>query len=127
MKAVSDANAGRVTCVLDALDECETSTRKYLIEKISSFHCASKTTSSTLKFIVTSRPYHELEIDFRVDDLPSIHLEGDQMPEEIRGEIDLVISHEVSRIGGARQPPLDGKTQASLIQHLKGQKNRTYL
>ena len=127
MKAVSDTNAGPVICVLDALDECETSTRKSLIKNISSFHCASKTTSSTLKFILTSRPYHELDIDFRVDDLPSIHLEGNQMSEEIGGEIDLVISHEISRIGGARQPPLDGKTQASLIQHLQVQKNRTYL
>jgi ankyrin repeat protein len=127
IKAVSDTNAGPVICVLDALDECETSTRKSLIKNISSFHCASKTTSSTLKFIVTSRPYHELDINFKVDDLPSIHLEGNQMSEEIRGEIDLVISHEISRIGGARQPPLDGEIQASLIQHLQDQKNRTYL
>jgi ankyrin repeat protein len=127
MKAVSDTNAGPVICVLDALDECETSTRKSLIKNISSFHCASKTTSPTLKFILTSRPYHELDIDFKVDDLPSIHLEGNQMSEEIRGEIDLVISHEISRIGGARQPPLDGEVQASLIQHLQDQKNRTYL
>ena len=127
IKAVSDTNAGPVICVLDALDECETSTRKSLIKNISSFHCASKTTSSTLKFIVTSRPYHELDIDFKVNDLPSIHLEGNQMSEEIHGEIDLVISHEISRIGGARQPPLDGEIQASLIQHLQDQKNRTYL
>ena len=125
MKVVSDTNAGPVICVLDALDECETSTRKSLIKNISSFHCASKTTGSTLKFILTSRPYHELDIDFEVDDLPSIHLEGNQMSEEIGGEIDLVISHEISRIGGARL--LDGETQASLIQHLQDQKNRTYL
>ncbi|PVH69559.1 hypothetical protein DL98DRAFT_379282, partial [Cadophora sp. DSE1049] len=126
MKAVSDANAGPVICVLDALDECETSTRKSLIKNISSLHCASKPRSG-LKFIVTSRPYHELDIDFKFDDLPSIHLEGNQMSEEIRGEIDLVITHEISRIGGARQPPLDCKIQASLIRRLQDQGNRTYL
>ncbi|KAH6705269.1 hypothetical protein BKA61DRAFT_146641 [Leptodontidium sp. MPI-SDFR-AT-0119] len=127
IKAIADTNAGPVICVFDALDECEPSERKLLIKYISSFHRASIATSSKLKLIVTSRPFHELEIEFKVDDLPSIHLEGNEMSERISKEVDLVISHEISRISDARRPPLDGKTKAGLIQHLKDQNNRTYL
>lgn len=115
MKATADTNAGPVICLFDALDECEPSTRKSLIKYISSFHRASNTTSSHLKFIVTSRPFYELETEFDVDDLPSIHLEGNEMSESIGKEVDLVISHEISRISDARRPPLDGKTKAGLI------------
>ena len=129
MKAVADKNTGPVICLLDALDECESSKRKPLIKYLSSFHRDLKTTESRLKFIVTSRPYHELIADFgmEVNDLPSIHLDGDEMSEKFKREIDVVIKHEISRIGSARKPPLDDKTQASLIKRLKAQDNRTYL
>jgi hypothetical protein len=96
-----------------------------LIKYISKFYRLSNTTSPKLKFIVTSRPYHEIAIDFEVDDLPSIHLEGNEISESIGREVDLVITHEITRIGNTRQ--LDANIQDSLIQHLKEHNNRTYL
>ncbi|KAL5351267.1 hypothetical protein ACLOAV_003119 [Pseudogymnoascus australis] len=127
INAASDSNAGPIVCLFDALDECESSSRKSLINYISSFHRDSNTSISKLKLIVTSRPYHEIKTDFEVDDLPSIHLEGNEVSEKIGTEVDLVISSEISRIGNARQPPLEENIQASLIQHLKKHNNRTYL
>ncbi|KAM3077065.1 hypothetical protein ACMFMF_004980 [Clarireedia jacksonii] len=125
IKAVADANAGPVICVFDALDECEPSSRTPLIKYISNFYRFSNTTSPKLKFIVTSRPYHEIAIEFKVDNLPSIHLEGNEMSKNIGREVDLVIDHEIVRIGNTRQ--LNAKTQDSLKQHLKKHNNRTYL
>ncbi|OBU00767.2 hypothetical protein VE01_01233 [Pseudogymnoascus verrucosus] len=127
IKAASDANAGPIICLFDALDECELSNRNSLINYISSFHRDSKTSTSKLKFIVTSRPYNELSIEFKVDDLPSIQLDGNEVSENICREVDLVIASEITRIGSGRRPPLSDGTQTSLIQHLKTHNNRTYL
>ena len=127
IRAVADTNAGPIICVFDALDECEPSMRTFLIKYICNFYRTSNRTSSKLKFLVTSRPYHELEMDFDVDDLPSIQLDGSEMSETIGREVNLVITHEISRISNSRRPPLDIKTQASLIQHLQKHDNRTYL
>ncbi|OBT50883.1 hypothetical protein VE04_08686, partial [Pseudogymnoascus sp. 24MN13] len=127
IKAASDAKAGPIICLFDALDECELSNRNSLINYISSFHRDSKTSTSKLKFIVTSRPYNELSIEFKVDDLPSIRLDGNELLENISREIDLVIASEITRICSGRSPPLDDGTQTSLIQHLKTYNNRTYL
>ncbi|OCL09319.1 hypothetical protein AOQ84DRAFT_404825 [Glonium stellatum] len=128
-KSVADANAGPVICVLDALDECKASDRALLIEYISEFYHNLPATKSKLKFLITSRPYYEIETDFRMkgEDLPLIRLDGDEMSEDINKEIDIVIKHEISRIGNCRRPRLDEKTQASLIKHMKEQNNRTYL
>jgi hypothetical protein len=127
MEAAIDPNAGPIICVFDALDECESVRRPSLIKRFSYFHRASNTSGSKLKFIVTSRPYHELQMDFDVGDLPSIHLEGNEMSKEIGEEVNLVISSEITRIGNRHQPPLDKKIQENLIQHLSEQNNRTYL
>jgi ankyrin repeat protein len=127
MEAATDPNAGPIICVFDALDECESVSRLSLIKKISYFHRTSDTSGSKLKFIVTSRPYHELQMVFDVGDLPSIHLEGNEMSKEIGEEVNLVISSEITRIGNRHQPPLNKKIQANLIQYLSEQNNRTYL
>ena len=127
MRAVSDTNAGPVICLLDALDECESSTRRSLIQHISAFY--TQKMNSKLKFIVMSRPYHHIEADFgiKIDNLPSIHLDGDEKSEDICREIDIVIDQEVTNICRARRPKLDAKIQTSLTGHLKNRKGRTYL
>jgi Ankyrin repeats (3 copies) len=127
IKAVTDANAGPVICVFDALDECEPSNRTSLIKCVSSFYHGLHTTKSNLKFILTSRPYHELEIDFDPQDLPSIQLDGNEMSEVISREVGLVISHEINRIGKARRPPLQENVITTLIENLKKHPSRTYL
>ena len=53
--ATADRHAGRVICILDALDECAESTRLPLIRKFAGFH-SNPNATARLKFIVTSRP-----------------------------------------------------------------------
>jgi hypothetical protein len=62
---LKDQTCGNIVCVLDALDECEKSNRKRLINTLVEFYTAEKEpnskTPSFLKFLVTSRPYPDIE------------------------------------------------------------------
>jgi ankyrin repeat protein len=129
MKSTADPDAGQVICVLDALDECEESARKDLIQKLGGFYLARQETKANLKFFVTSRAYYNIKRAFKgkVNDLPSINLSGEEESLKISKEIDLVIMHEVPRIAQARDPPLGEKVQQGLVEHLKNMNNRTYL
>ncbi|KAI9695039.1 MAG: hypothetical protein M1822_000656 [Bathelium mastoideum] len=127
LNAAKDPRTGPVICVLDALDECETLNRKSLIKYITDCYYDSQTSKSKLKFIITSRPYYDLHMDFGWNNLPLIHLNGDESSEKIGEEIDIVVSSEVSRISNIHKPPLDQGIQESLIQYIKKQENRTYL
>lgn len=57
--------------VLDALDECEDESREWILKKLGRLFTTSRTesesasTSSTLKVIVTSRPWEDIEFGFR--------------------------------------------------------------
>ncbi|KAJ5986480.1 hypothetical protein N7451_010845 [Penicillium sp. IBT 35674x] len=119
-------------CVIDALDECTKDSRGELIEKLESlYHPDQMPLHSRLKFLVTSRPYHDLEHSF--SDLERLlhssttvkymRLDGDEKSERIRQEIDLVID--------ARIPELTyGFTENSrreISANLKSMENRTYL
>jgi hypothetical protein len=129
MKATADPDAGRVICVLDALDECEESARHVLIQELGGFHRARRGMKAQLKFLITSRPYFEIRGAFGsvFHDLPSISLKGEEESESISKEINLVIMEEVPRIASARNPPINKELLDELIEHLKKMKNRTYL
>lgn len=57
--------------VLDALDECEEESREWILKKLGQLFTASRTESEsarqsgTLKVIVTSRPWEDIEFEFR--------------------------------------------------------------
>ncbi|KAH7117683.1 ankyrin repeat-containing domain protein [Dendryphion nanum] len=125
--ATKDQRCGPVICVFDALDECNSSERDFLFTRLSEYHSSGNKRGTNLKFLLTSRPYHELNLRFRVEDLPSIQLNGDEKSEEIKREIDLVICHEIHRIGRTRQTRVQDNVQKGFIAYLKKQDNRTYL
>ena len=87
LAAATDPIAGNVICVLDALDECRPQDRRILIQNLSSFYTLSSSVrpNSTLKFIVTSRPYHDIELDFKdiPPSLPAIRLSGEMENDKI--------------------------------------------
>lgn len=122
---------GRITCVLDALDECEAPARDPLIQKLSELHLSRYRTTSRVRFVVTSRPYADIQHQFRfftTSDLsPSVYLEGETETRTIKAEIDLYILDEVRRIADARDPPVPSAIWESLVEHLKGFESRTYL
>ncbi|KAH0536058.1 hypothetical protein FGG08_007039 [Glutinoglossum americanum] len=92
-QAATDSEAGQIVCVLDALDECKLSARRALIKELGKFYSAQCDTNTRLKFLVTSRPYSDIERAFRVNirDFSSISLKGEDESEKISNEINLVI------------------------------------
>ncbi|KAF0324234.1 nacht and ankyrin domain protein [Colletotrichum asianum] len=119
--------AGEIVCVLDALDECSKEGRQELFQVLETFYFGEQkhAASSQLKFLITSRPYDDLEISFeRIAMAQSyIRLDGDDKSEEIRHEIDLVIDHKVNEFG----KDFREEHRQAISKRLKAMENRTYL
>lgn len=114
--------AGEIVCIVDALDECQENDRKTLIGSLNYFYAYQKGCEVQLKFLVTSRPYYDVEESF---DRSTIRLAGEDESETIKNEIDLVIKDRVPDIASRKR--LDGRTQAALQNRLLQVENRTYL
>ena len=127
--AATDSVAGNVICVLDALDECQPRDRQVLIQNLSSFYSVSSSVrpKGTLKFLVTSRPYDDIEVGFQdiPSSLPAIRLSGEMENDQIQREIDLVVRHRVAKL--AEDNKLNLRTRQDLERRLLAMQNRTYL
>jgi hypothetical protein len=120
-------DTGEIVCVLDALDECSAGSRKTLIDHLEDFYSKPDLSSrrSRLKFLITSRPYDDLEESFYNFCGSSAYLrfDGDEMSEQIGQEINLVIDvrvHEITR-GFAEEDC------RAISDRLKSMDHRTYL
>lgn len=126
--ATATSSGRKITCVLDALDECQDSDRHLVVEAITGLSSTTMN-SSSLKFIVTSRPYGDLEQAFRetTNRLLVIRLkgEGETEAKEISKEIDLVIRHRVQKIADDRS--LMPEERILLLEALTSMPHRTYL
>ncbi|KAH0365372.1 purine and uridine phosphorylase, partial [Aureobasidium melanogenum] len=131
LAATSDAAAHNTMCVLDALDECKDGDRSNLIEKLAQFHKNAADSQhlrqSWLKFIVTSRPYDDIQRGFRhiPPSLPAIRLRGEEENDQIRVEINRVINLKVLQL--ANELDLCESTSSRLEQTLLAMEHRTYL
>lgn len=130
MNAAADPAAGQVVCILDALDECQERDRYILIDLLKKFYRHSSITSgrrSSLKFLVTSRPYHGIEIRFQelVDKVPTVRLAGEEESIAISEEIRLVVRARVAQIASERR--LTTHVRDLLVAKLTGVPNHTYL
>jgi len=126
VKATSDPKAGEVVCILDALDECADAERYQIIDTLSTFYKQSQS-SSQLKFLVTSRPYFDIERKFAslTRHFPTIRLHGEKESEAISREIDIVIRFKVSELG--QELELGDSEQLALQDELLAMEHRTYL
>ncbi|KAL2046727.1 hypothetical protein ABVK25_011599 [Lepraria finkii] len=129
LEATSDPRANEVICIVDALDECYERGRQTLIEQLCYVPTLCKMRGCKVKFLVTSRPYLEIDSDFgrTINDLNSISLRGEYESETIAQEIDLVIDVQIPRVANSRRIPFSPKIQTALIKKLKSMSNRTYL
>jgi ankyrin repeat protein len=130
LAATSDEAASNTTCVLDALDECRDRDRSDLIAKLARYHENTTTQGprqSWLKFIVTSRPYDDIQRGFEQvpPPLPAIRLRGEQENDQIHAEINRVIHVRVLQL--ADELDLHESTSARLEQSLLAMEHRTYL
>ena len=122
LAASSRPEAGEIICVLDALDECEEQDKVTLIETLNNFYTARSDFAGRIKFLVTSRPYYDIEDRF--DELV-IRVTGEEESEQIGKEIDLVIKDRVPKIAARKK--FDRKTQDALKERLLATESRTYL
>lgn len=129
LETAGDSEAGEIVCVLDALDECRDMDRKILIRKIGGLYLDNEWSTARLKFLMTSRPYSDIEnaFGYEINNLDSISLRGEHEIEHISREINMVIDDKVPRICRARRHPLPEPLQVLLIEKLKATPNRTYL
>lgn len=130
ISAATDPSAGDVICFLDALDECRQPDRDKLIVQLERFYSTALgklKLESKLKFLVTSRPYDEIERRFRIltRQVPTIRLAGEEESEKISREIGAVMEAKVKEI--AEELDLDEDVQSSLHDRLCEIPNRTYL
>lgn len=130
LDAAANPGSGEVICILDAMDECEESQQITLVDAIKDFYGSSedeRSSRSKLKFLLTSRPYRNIQMRFNSLErkVPTIHLSGDDESDLISEEIDLVIRSEVSAIASERS--FDYKAQTFLLEQLLRMENRTYL
>ncbi|CAI7621152.1 unnamed protein product, partial [Penicillium pancosmium] len=119
----------KTICLFDALDECREIDQNRLIEKLHLFHRLSRprTQDTWLKYLVTSRPYDDIQNSFRgiTDSFPHLHLEGEKENDQIHQEIDLVVKMRVK--GLAERAALSRDTEQRLEQQLLQMEHRTYL
>ncbi|KAB5513490.1 hypothetical protein GE09DRAFT_1046665, partial [Coniochaeta sp. 2T2.1] len=127
LECVRSSDTGEVVCILDALDECDRNSREELINKLKDFYCQPHHlphSSSKLKFIITSRPYDDLEAHFgRFPTTNCLRIDGDDKSAEIGREIDLVIDERVNTVIGS----LNADDRRKISDRLKSMENRTYL
>ena len=122
LAATSRPEAGEIVCILDTLDECGEQDKITLIEYLNDFYTTRSAFAGRVKFLVTSRPYYDIEDRF--DELV-IRLTGEDESEQIEKEIDLVIKDRVPKIGLRKK--FDRKTQDALQERLLATESRTYL
>ena len=121
MSAGTGSETQNITCVLDALDECRDRDRSRLITMLSEFwvtHSSSAPRGGYLKFLITSRPYSDIQ-------LPVIHLRGEDENDQIHQEIDHVIRLRVAEL--VDKENLSVETKDQLEYKLLAMKHRTYL
>jgi ankyrin repeat protein len=102
-----------------------------LIAKLAQFHknvaASQDSQQSWLKFIVTSRPYDDIQRGFQhiPPSLPAIRLRGEEENDQIRAEINRVINLRVLQL--ANELGLRESTSSRLEQTLLAMEHRTYL
>jgi hypothetical protein len=128
MKVATDP-ATRPVCLLDALDECEEGSRMLIIDSLKVLYLdAGHAQNLGVKFLVTSRPYTDIQRRFRslTKDFPTIRLKGEQELDAISQEINLVTQpHLIPDI--SVELDLSPVVETSLLDMLLKVPNRTYL
>ena len=128
VESAKDQETGEIICVLDALDECEEVSRNQLIDNLVDFFSGQRSDEKSkfrLKFLVTSRPYDNVEQKFQKLSNVSTYLrfDGDDKSQEISQEINLVIDARIPDIAA----DFSDDDRRRISDRLKEMNNRTYL
>ncbi|KAI1194987.1 hypothetical protein F5X97DRAFT_335665 [Nemania serpens] len=117
---------GEIVCIIDALDECVG--QKLLAEAVTK-HYSNGKGNSTLKFLVTSRPYLRIQHVFQdlKESQPTIHLSGESEEEvdKIAQEITICIEQRIEQL--CKRLKLAKEEKQILYEELATGSHRTYL
>lgn len=116
-------------CVIDGLDECRRSDQAKLIKLLTNFYTQSQSLErpNWMKFLVTSRPYLEIQEGFysATKLFPRIHIRGEEENEQIHDEINLIVKLRVRELG--RIEGLERSTLQRIEKQLLQMEHRTCL
>ncbi|KAH6652703.1 hypothetical protein BKA67DRAFT_567292 [Truncatella angustata] len=126
MGATRNQNHGEIICIIDALDECMDQT--HLANALTQHYSKGKG-MSTLKLLVTSRPYLRIQRHFQnlKQSHPTIHLSGESQEEtdKIAQEIAITINQRIEELCTRLQLSVQEKN--ILQAELATGNHRTYL
>ncbi|GIC85860.1 uncharacterized protein Aud_001700 [Aspergillus udagawae] len=130
ISSAKQKHAGEITCLLDALDECEQHGWSQFTEALRRLYMDETRHNFNLKFLITSRPYSRIRRGFQPLDIPGqpiIHLSGesDVEMEKISQEIVIFIETRVKEVKARLR--LTEDEQKLLLRNLTRVPNRTYL
>lgn len=133
VNVVTNSESGRIVCVLDALDECNSDLRLQFVRKIKDLFTSSRL-STGLKLLITSRFSTQISNAISGYDLGTlgiIRLSGESQLEmdTISSEINTVIKQRVREFAQLRQRQYNMNDDAPehLLKRLSQIENRTYL
>lgn len=123
--ASESSTQGQVICVLDALDECTAHDREKLITQLDRLYQDERSSSINLKFLVTSRPYDDIELSFKplLRRTEYFRFDADERYKEISHDIGLVIE---ARIDTFASDLVEADRQ-KIVEALKSRGTNTYL
>ena len=123
--ALSGSRCSNVFCVIDALDECEETSRRLFMKALADFFkIGARTVDCCFKVVVTGRPYAALEKGFAL--LPSIRLRAEDDDTRPIEDVRLYISHRVQEIVDSLKI-LDPARVDALIQTLTKKADQSFL
>lgn len=124
IKIACHPEAAGTICVLDALDECETTGWSRMAEALGDL---VRSHNPDLRFILLSRSYDQIRIIIRECDIQCINLcgEGEAELDKISAEIDVVITKEFDNMVSSSK--INIVERGMVIRRLKSANNRTYL
>lgn len=129
LQATLTDSSCKTICIFDALDECSDSDQKRLVDKLQVFYreTSSLPPATCLRFLATSRPYHNIKDHFHsiTQSFPHLHLKGEEENEQIHDEIDLVVKIRVKEL--ADTIPLPADVHLRIEKQLLEMEHRTYL
>ncbi|KAJ3491090.1 hypothetical protein NLG97_g5654 [Lecanicillium saksenae] len=123
--ASESSTQGQVICVLDALDECKAYDREKLMTQLDRFYEDERSSPINLKFLVTSRPYDDIELSFKplLQRTEYFRFDADERYQEISHDIGLVIEARIDSFAS----DFSEFDRQRIIEALKSRGTNTYL
>lgn len=116
---IGQEHAGEIYCIIDALDECDSTAQETLLTQISDSFL-SRSNTPGVHILITSRPYEEIRS--YLDDFPSHDLGA---YDKVQGDLEVIIHQKVNQLARKKNYPKSLKDRAIAI--LKQKAEGTFL